>query len=222
MITGTILVPEHGDTGVAGASGGDGGVSDYWADNSTTTYDYSATGKGKNGGNVGASTGGTGANGAVGTYVRRYNSSLYRHFPLAGGGGGGGAADGANGSNGTAQGYFPQKTIDDDEYHMTGRRYRYWEIVDGQRVYHNTYYSANGGDGADAVTIPIQSDLQGGTGGAGGGGGGGCGQLIGNEIFLSSGATSNNYGGLGIGGKGGNGATGGQGSDGWLIVYTKA
>ena len=222
MISGQIVADQHGDTGVAGAKGGDGGPSAYWADNSTTTYDYSATGKGKNGGSVGANTGGTGANGTVGGYKKKYNSSNYRHFPLGGGGGGGGAADGSNGSAGTTQQYYPYKDDSDgDRYWMTGRRYEWWEVVDGQTVYHDTYYSSNGGDGANASNTPAQADLTGGKGGSGGGGGGGCGQLLGSNIFLSSGSSSENRGGLGIGGKGGNGGQGGQGSDGWMIVYYK-
>lgn len=222
LITGQVIAPKNGETGIAGAKGGNGGASKTYVKNSTSqTYDYSSAGKGKNGSNVGANTGGTGADGAVGYTREAYSSTTqnkrYHHIMLAGGGGGGGAAAGANGNNGTVQSYFARVPDENSDYDCyTGKLY----VASSSNPSDTSeLISSNGGDGANAVTLPAQSDLCGGTGGNGGGGGGGAGSQLGYDgaVYLD-GALSRGWG---MGGKGGNGAQGGQGSDGWFVAYFK-
>lgn len=223
LITGQIIAPKYGETGVKGGKGGDGGVSKPYVKNSkSASYDYSNAGRGKPGSNVGANTGGLPADGTVGytreAYISTSSDKRYHHILLCGGGGGGGAAAGANGNNGLPQTSFPRITDEDGDYEAySGTWYGRNTDVPSDVSY---ILSSNGGDGADAVTIPSQSDLMGGTGGAGAGGGGGAGAQLGrmNTAYLNG----NFSRGWGLNGKGGNGSQGGQGSEGWFIVYYKA
>ena len=204
MITGQVIAGK-GEEGTKGGKGGDGGVSIAGLMDQNATYDYSVQGRGQKGEDVGIYTGGSPADGLTGANQRGYFNPGYDHVGLQGGGGGGGAALGSNGSNGSNNAVKHQATVGSDTVYAMGR------------MYNGTIYDASkGGDGADASTVPAQSDLYGGTGGPGGGGGGGGGQPIGNLHW------ANEVYGIAVEGLGGNGANGGQGSDGWFIVYYKA
>lgn len=217
LITGAVITPKYGDSGIAGAKGGNGGASRTYVRNANSTYDYSALGRGADGESLGTYTGGSGADGVCRSHSRwwRWTSSnpQYVHYPLNGGGGGGGAANGGNGADGEVQTYWSTS----DGTIMSGRWHGYNSDSTTDR---DSVTSSNGGDGGNATIIPTKADLKGGQGGAGGGGGGGCGAVIGKSgtVYLD-GANSVGWG---LNGKGGNGAQGGQGSDGWFIVYYKA
>ena len=204
LTDGTVIAGK-GQQGTKGGKGGDGGVSIAGFKDNNSTYDYSVAGRGKAGEGVGTYSGGSPADGLVGDNMRGYFNPGYDHVGLQGGGGGGGAALGNNGGAGSNNAQKHQYTSGDDTYMAMGR------------MYHGTAYDASkGGNGANATVVPSQSDLYGGTGGAGGGGGGGNGQPVGWAHW-----TSEVYG-IGLEGVGGNGSAGGQGSDGWFIVYYKA
>lgn len=216
MVTGDIIT-QPGEIGLSGGAGGDGGPSNYYT-KYTTSFDYSAIGRGGNGHAAeDGSPGGAGADGANGT---NFTASSYNadrlpagkyYLANAGGGGGGGGAAGGTAGAGTSGG-SGYRTWPDHELYYVGRNYA------GPNDWH--YYSPVGGDGANAVTVPGQTLGRGGRGGAGGGGGGGSGQALGSETANAGSYT--NWLGESMGGKGGNGGQGGQGSNGFALMYLKA
>lgn len=224
LITGEI-VAQVGENGMAGADGGNGGVSLAFKDaTNEEEWSYAIIGKGENGKPVRGYSGGIGAEGVNGTQFAGgggYTLPSGKYFLASGGGGGGGgAAAGANGGNGTVS--FPYY-LTSGHTAMYGCNYTYTDLGpdDEPNIRYRTFYGAVGGDGADATAIPAQPLYRGGTGGAGGGGAGGGGQSIGVLEY------DNNYRyvtrlGQNRSGLGGNGGQGGKGSNGFAIVYYKA
>lgn len=236
-VTGEVIA-QVGENGTDGADGGDGGTSceyktfDTYAD--ARDYDYSAEGKGNDGGGLDGYTGGTGANGdGGGNNVVVYDNTnwgyghimpqKYIRMVLSAGAGGGGAAMGSNGGNGVKAKYTQRSvsvtTVDKDgnvighsTYHIATFAYRYDEYT-----YDNRMLNV-GGDGGDATIVPTQAVYRGGHGGHGGGGCGAGSQPMGYKfISLTSGGLYNL--GVSLSGKGGNGGQGGKGSDGFFICY---
>ena len=223
IVTGDI-VAQPGPSGIAGARGGNGGLSTslktFNSTEEVSGYSYASEGMGSAGGNVGQYRGGAGVEGVNGIYFDNTGgeySVAQKHLLLccAGGGGGGGAAMGANGGVGTVG--QPQTYSGYDPSGQYGMLYYYANSLSG--VYpEGTYrlYCSVGGDGASATIVPAQTVYTGGQGGHGGGGGGGAGESLGNATIGST------YLGESVNGMSGNGGQGGQGSDGFAIVYYKS
>ena len=228
LVTGEVLASVGAD-GVAGAEGGRGGYTEqmrgpYTTQEDANAYNYTAIGKGENGGNVSGYSGGSGYNGTLGRVTRSgYNWNLaegYWIFGSAGGGGGGGAAMGSDGTDGEAGN--PSSTSYTEHVGSEDTRVTLYYVnkYDEDDDDSKRLSGGKGGDGANATIIPAKPLYVGGSGGHGGGGGGGAGQCMGWEFtYSSSGSYTDHYMGSSFGGKGGNGGKGGDGSDGFMIVY---
>lgn len=199
---------QSGNNGIKGGDGGDGGTA-------TGLFVEPPIGNaGNNGGNVGNKVGGIGTNGATTTSHNHaspgYGSETYWHSNAGGGGGGGASADnngqaGGNPSPNSATGYI---------HYSSGA---ITIITSGQ--------GGKGGNGANAIqpsqVVGNASNPSGygmgGFGANGGGGGGGAGSSP-----TSNGRPPLDDGewiGHQSGGTGGTSTAGGQGSDGFIVIY---
>lgn len=190
----TIAKKQYATAGKRGYRGGAGGTSGNESDPPSGRYSGCNGGDGSSGGSVAGYAGGHGGAGTGFDPLPWPGRTMPTEFIfLANGSGGGGAAYGnAGGDGGT-----------------------YTTVQDGSSV---DFYSARGGDGADAIAPQKATGY--GNGGIGGNGGGSGGNASG--VKIEHPGFYQDYGFIhstnAIGGAAGAGSVGGEGADGGLII----